>query len=139
MHARTVQPGLTFEYTMWVFTRFSGAALIILGLIGMLSAFALGARSQVDLPALLRWTFFPNPNHVVNTDIPDVTLGWANAFWQIMQFLIVSFGITHGVNGLRMVAEDFVGRTFSRPLIRSTLFILWIFLLLVSFYVILAS
>lgn len=139
MHARTVQPGLTFEYTMWVFTRFSGAALVILGLIGMLSAFALGARSQMDLPALLRWTFFPNPNHVVNTDIPDVTLGWANAFWQIMQILIVSFGITHGVNGLRMVAEDFVGRTFSRPLVRSTLFVLWIFLLMVSVYVILAS
>lgn len=139
MHARTVQPGLTFEYTMWVFTRFSGAALIMLGLIGMFSAFALGARSQMDLSALLRWTFFPNPNHVVNTDIPDVTLGWANAFWQIMQILIVSFGITHGVNGLRMVAEDFTGRTLSRPLVRGTLFILWIFLLMVSIYVILAS
>jgi succinate dehydrogenase hydrophobic anchor subunit len=99
----------------------------------------MGARTQMDLPAVLRWTFFPNPNHVVNTNIPDVTLGWANAFWQIMQILIVFFGISHGVNGLRMVAEDFTGRTFSRPLLRGTLFMVWIFLLMVSVYVILAS
>jgi succinate dehydrogenase hydrophobic anchor subunit len=139
MKARMVQPGLTFEYSMWIFTRFSGAALILLGLFGMTSALAMGARTQMDLPAMLRWTFFPNPNHVVNTNIPDVTLGWANAFWQIMQILIVFFGISHGVNGLRMVAEDFIGRTFSRPLLRGTLFMLWIFLLMVSVYVILAS
>jgi succinate dehydrogenase hydrophobic anchor subunit len=124
---------------MWIFTRFSGAALILLGLFGMTSALAMGARTQMDLPAVLRWTFFPNPNHVVNTNIPDVTLGWANAFWQIMQILIVFFGISHGVNGLRMVAEDFTGRTFSRPLLRGTLFMVWIFLLMVSVYVILAS
>lgn len=139
MKARMVQPGLTFEYSMWIFTRFSGAALILLGLFGMTSALAMGARTQMDLPAMLRWTFFPNPNHVVNTNIPDVTLGWANAFWQIMQILIVFFGISHGVNGLRMVAEDFTGRTFSRPLLRGTLFMVWIFLLMVSVYVILAS
>jgi succinate dehydrogenase hydrophobic anchor subunit len=139
MKARMVQPGLTFEYSMWIFTRFSGAALILLGLFGMTSALAMGARTQMDLPAVLRWTFFPNPNHVVNTNIPDVTLGWANAFWQIMQILIVFFGISHGVNGLRMVAEDFTGRTFSRPLLRGTLFMVWIFLLMVSVYVILAS
>ncbi|HEY5572103.1 MAG TPA: hypothetical protein VIK64_03720 [Anaerolineales bacterium] len=139
MKARMVQPGLTFEYSMWIFTRFSGAALILLGLFGMTSALAMGARTQMDLPAVLRWTIFPNPNHVVNTNIPDVTLGWANAFWQIMQILIVFFGISHGVNGLRMVAEDFTGRTFSRPLLRGTLFMVWIFLLMVSVYVILAS
>ena len=139
MKARMVQPGLTFEYSMWIFTRFSGAALILLGLFGMTSALAMGARTQMDLPAMLRWTFFPNPNHIVNTNIPDVTLGWANAFWQIMQILIVFFGISHGVNGLRMVAEDFTGRTFSRPLLRGTLFMVWIFLLMVSVYVILAS
>ena len=139
MQSRTVQPGLTFEYTMWVFTRFSGTVLVILAVIGMSSAFILGARTQMDLPTLLRWTFFPNPNHVVNSNIPDVTLGWANAFWQIMQILIVFFGITHGVNGLRMVAEDFTGRTLSRPLVRGAIFILWIFLLMVAVYVILAS
>ena len=117
MKARMVQPGLSFEYSMWVFTRFSGAALILLGLFGMTSALVMGARTQMDLPAVLRWTFFPNPNHVVNTNIPDVTLGWANAFWQIIQILIVFLGISHGVNGLRMITLDYVPRRGVRGVI----------------------
>jgi len=98
MSSRTVQPGLSFEYVMWIFTRISGLSLILLSAIGVISAFALGARTQVDLPTLMRWTFFPNPNHVINSDIPDLTLGWANAFWQVMQILIVFFAVTHGFN-----------------------------------------
>ena len=105
----------------------------------MVSAFALGARTQIDLPTLMRWTFFPNPNHVVNSNIPDVTLGWANAFWQIMQMLIVAFGATHGFNGLRVVVEDFIGNSAYRPLVRGIIFLLWLFVLIAAMYVILAS
>ncbi len=139
MSARSIQPGWSFEYFMWIFTRVSGIALILLAVLGMASAFALGARTQVDLPTLLRWTFFPNPNHVVNSNIPDVTLGWANAFWQIMQILIVFLGVTHGFNGLRVVVEDFMGQSFLRPFVRGLIFLLWIFVLIIAVYVILAS
>jgi succinate dehydrogenase hydrophobic anchor subunit len=139
MSARTVQPGLSFEYMMWIFTRVSGVGLIALGLIGMVGALLMGAFTQVDLPTLLRWTFFPNPNHVVNSNIPDVTLGWANAFWQNMQILIVFFAVSHAFNGLRVVAEDFVGTTFLRPFLRGSIFLLWLFSLLVAISVILAG
>lgn len=139
MSARTVQPGLSFDYIMWIFTRISGLALILLAAIGTISAFALGARTQVDLPTLMRWTFFPNPNHVINSEIPDVTLGWANAFWQVMQILIVFFGATHGFNGLRMVLEDFLGQSIFRPFLRGLIFLLWVFALVVAVYVILFS
>ena len=124
---------------MWIFTRISGIALVLLAIIGMTSAFALGARTQVDLPTLMRWTFFPNPNHVVNSNIPDVTLGWANGFWQIMQILIVFFGATHGFNGLRVVIEDFIGPSLLRPFLRGLVFLLWIFFLIAATYVILSS
>jgi succinate dehydrogenase hydrophobic anchor subunit len=139
MRARSIQPGFSFEYIMWIFTRLSGGGIILLALLGMVSAFALGARTQLDLPALMRWTFFPNPNHVVNSNIPDVTLGWANAFWQIMQLLIVFFGATHGFNGLRVVIEDFTGETAFRPLVRGIILLLWIFVLIAAIYVIMAS
>jgi len=139
MSSRTVQPGLSFEYVMWIFTRISGLSLILLSAIGVISAFALGARTQVDLPTLMRWTFFPNPNHVINSDIPDLTLGWANAFWQVMQILIVFFAVTHGFNGLRVVIEDFIGQTIARPFIRGIIFLLWIFALVIAVYVILFS
>jgi succinate dehydrogenase hydrophobic anchor subunit len=124
---------------MWIFTRISALALFLLAFIGIASAFYLGARTQTDVGTVLRWTFFPNPNHVVNSDIPDVTLGWANAFWQIMQMLIVFFGVTHGMNGLRVVVEDYLDRTWIRPIWRGLIFFLWLFILIVAIYVILAS
>jgi succinate dehydrogenase hydrophobic anchor subunit len=127
------------EYAMWIFTRLSGLGMILLALIGISGAFIMGARTQMDLATLMRWTFFPNPNHVVNSEIPDVALGWATAFWQVMQMLIVFLGITHGFNGLRVVIEDYTGRSFWRPFLRGLIFLLWLFLLIVAIYVILAS
>lgn len=139
MRSRTVQPGFSFEYLMWIFTRLSGIGMILLAVAGLTSAFFMGARTQMDLPTLMRWTFFPNPNHVVNSNIPDVAIGWATAYWQIMEMLVIFFGVTHGSNGLRIVVEDFAGQGILRPLLRGLVFLLWLFMLIVAIYVILAS
>ncbi len=139
MSARTVQPGWSFEYVMWIFTRISGLAMVLLAVFGVISALIMGARTQMDLPTLMRWTFFPNPNHVVNSNIPDVAVGWATAYWQIMQMLIIFFAVTHAYNGLRVVLEDFIGQSFSKPLLRGLILLLWMFSLIVAVYVILAS
>lgn len=133
------QPGLTFEYVMWIFMRVSGLVLYILALVGIISAFVMGARTQVDMPTLLRWTFFPNPNHVVNSNIPDVTLGWANAYWQVMQMLFLFFAGTHALNGVRNVLEDYLGRSVWKPILRGLIFLLWMFMMLIAVYVVLAS
>jgi succinate dehydrogenase hydrophobic anchor subunit len=103
------------------------------------SALALGASRQLDFTTLMRWTFVPNPNHVINSGIPDVTLGWANAFWQIMQILIVALGFTHGFNGLRSIIDDFMCKSIWCPLVRGVLILSWLFVLIVATYVILAS
>ncbi|MGD9091741.1 MAG: hypothetical protein PVF74_02755 [Anaerolineales bacterium] len=139
MQAHTVRPGLNFEYIMWIFTRISGLAIVLLAIIGIVGAFALGARTQMNLPTLMRWTFFPNPNHVIDSEIPDLTLGWATAYWQIMQMLIIFFAATHGYNGLRMVIEDFTGRSLLVPITRGLIFLLWLFSVILAVYVILAS
>lgn len=139
MRSRVVERGLTFEYIMWIFTRLSGLAMIVLALIGVISALIMGARTQMDLGTLMRWTFFPNPNHVISSNIPDITLGWANGFWQVMQMLLVVFGVTHGFNGLRVVVEDFTGPSFWQPVLRGLIFLLWLFVLIVAIYVILSS
>ena len=131
--------GFSFEYLMWIFTRISGLAMFLLAAIGIIGAFIMGARTQLDLAILLRWTFFPNPNHVVNSNIPDVALGWATAYWQIMQMMLVFFGITHGINGLRVVIEDYINASWFKIILRGLLFLVWIFGLIVSVYVILAS
>lgn len=140
MSSRTApHVGFSFEYLTWIFTRISGLALVILAIVGVIGAFIMGARLQMDLPTLVRWTFFPNPNHVVNSNIPDVAVGWATAYWQVMEMMIVFFGLTHGINGLRVVIEDYIKNSWSRVILRGLLLGLWIFMLIVAVYVILAS
>jgi succinate dehydrogenase hydrophobic anchor subunit len=124
---------------MFLFTRLSGLSFFLLAIIGLSTALFMGARNQMDLGTLMRWTFFPNPNHVVNSNIPDVTMGWANGFWQIIGILILFLGGTHGLNGLRVVLEDYIHHPFLQILIRSLIFLLWAFMPIAAVYVVLAS
>jgi succinate dehydrogenase hydrophobic anchor subunit len=140
MRARSVpKPGWNLEYVMWMFTRLSGIAITLFLVIGMGAALIMGARNQMDLGTLMRWTFFPNPNHVLDSEIPDVTLGWANGFWQITQMLLAFFGVTHGFNGLRVVLEDYTNPGFWQVFWRGVIFLVWLFALLVAVYVVLGS
>jgi succinate dehydrogenase hydrophobic anchor subunit len=123
---------------MWQFTRLSGLFLVLLAAIGFTYALLLGARTQIDLPTLLRWTFFPNPNHVVNY-VADVEAGWMNAGLQVLQMAIIFFGITHGFNGLRMILEDYIERGFGQMIMRGFIFLLWLVVFIVAIQVILAN
>jgi succinate dehydrogenase hydrophobic anchor subunit len=132
------KPSWNLDYMMWVFTRLSGLSLILLVVIGISAGLLMGARSQMDLGTLMRWTFFPNSNHVLDSEIPDLYL-WANGFWQIMQILVVFFAATHGFNGLRVVIEDYSLSGFWQIFLRFLILLLWIFSILVGIYVILGS
>jgi len=139
MRSRTVpQPAWNLEYAMWMFTRLSGLAIPLFGIMGIAAALVMGARTQMDLETLVRWTFFPNVNHVMDSNIPDY-MAWGNGFWQIMQILIAFFGITHGFNGLRVVMEDYSNPGFWQVFWRGVIFLLWFFSFLAVIYVILAS
>jgi succinate dehydrogenase hydrophobic anchor subunit len=133
VRSRTVpRRALSLEYAMWIFTRVSGAAMLILGVLGMAGALYMGARTQMDLGTLMRWTFFPNPSHVVNSNIPDVNLGWTNIYWRVMQLLVVFFGVTHGFNGLRVVMEDYITREAIRRALRWVVLLLWVVVMVVA-------
>lgn len=139
MRSRSIpKPSWNLEYLMWIFTRISGLSLILLAVLGVSLGLLLGARNQMDLGTLMRWTFFPNPNHVLDSEIPDIYL-WSNGFWQIMQILVVFFAATHGFNGLRVVVEDYTSPGFWQGALRFLIFLLWIFCGLVGIYVILGS
>ncbi len=130
---------LTLELAMWVFTRASGAAILLLGALGMAGALYMGARTQMDLATLMRWTFFPNASHVVSSAIADVNLGWTGVYWRAIQVLIIVFGVTHGLNGLRVVLEDYVGREPVRRVLRRGLVVLWAAVLAVALLVVFAA
>ncbi|HHH82058.1 MAG TPA: hypothetical protein ENL35_03610 [Chloroflexi bacterium] len=136
---RPVRSAGAFEYGMWLFTRISGLVLMIFGAMSMGMAFSLGGRRYLDMPSFLRWTFFPNPNHVVNSDIPDVSLGWSNAFWQIYSMVMIFLAAVHAVNGLRMVLEDYLQNSLLIAMLRFLLLVILVGALIVAIYVILAS
>ena len=133
------QPGWNLAYMMWMFTRLSGLFFFLAAFIAVTVGLFIGARAQMDLGTLARWTFFPNPNHVVDSNIPDVLVGWSNGFWQIMQITILFFVGTHGMNGIRVVLEDYITKPFWKGLVRFVIFALWAIMLLTSIYVFLAS
>lgn len=132
------KPSWNLEYLMWIFTRLSGLSLFLLVVIGISAGLLMGARTQMDLGTLMRWAFFQNPNHVLDSEIPDLYL-WANGFWQITQILVIFFAATHGFNGLRVVIEDYTKPGFWQASLRFLIFLLWVFSSLVGIYVILGS
>ena len=132
------KPSWNLDYMMWVFTRLSGLSIVLLVVIGISAGLLMGARSQMDMGTLMRWTFFPNPNHVLDSEIPDIFL-WSNGFWQIIQILVVFIAATHGFNGLRVVLEDYSLSGFWQIFLRFLILLLWIFSILVGIYVILGS
>ena len=139
MRSRAIpKPSLNLEYLMWVFTRLSGITLILLVVIGLFGGLLMGARTQMDLGTLVRWAFFQNPNHVLDSEIPDIYL-WANGFWQIIQILVIFFAATHGFNGLRVVIEDYSSPGFWQAFFRFVIFLSWIFSSLVGIFVVLGS
>lgn len=132
------KPSWNLEYLMWIFTRISGLALILLAVFSISLGLVMGARTQMDLGTLMRWAFFPNSNHVLDSEVPDIFL-WANGFWQIMQILVLVFAATHGFNGLRVVVEDYTSPGFLQAALRFIILVLWGFSGLVAIYVILGS
>ncbi|MFH2104432.1 MAG: hypothetical protein ABIJ39_13875 [Chloroflexota bacterium] len=139
MKARTVpQRGFNLDYLMWLFTRLSALTMYLFAIIGISAALLMGAREQMNLEALLRWTFMPNPSHVATTDVVDLD-AWGGAFWQIIAILFVFFAGTHGLNGLRVVIEDFLNPTWLRVMLRGLIFLVWLFMIIVGIYVIVTS
>lgn len=124
-------PGWNFEYVMWIFTRISGLAIFTIALIGMIGALLMGARTQMDLGTLMRWTFFPNNFHVINSDI-DIEAGWLQPIWLWFQYAIIFFGATHGLNGLRMVLEDYWQNKTVQLVLRVLMFASWAGLLYIA-------
>jgi len=132
------KPSWNLEYIMWLFTRLSGVSITLLALVGISAGLLMGARTQMDLGTLVRWTFFPNPNHVLDSEIPDIML-WSNGLWQVMQIMLVFFGATHGFNGLRVVLAAYTSPGFWQVFWRSVIFLLWVFFTLAGIFVVLGS
>jgi succinate dehydrogenase hydrophobic anchor subunit len=132
------QRGFHFDYLMWLFTRLSALAMYLLAIVGIIAALLMSARQNMTVADLMRWVFMPNPNHVANTNIPDIE-AWKGIFWQVMGILMLFFAGAHGLHGLLNVLEDYISRTWVRNLLRSLVLLVWLLMSAIGIYVILTS
>jgi succinate dehydrogenase / fumarate reductase membrane anchor subunit len=90
-----------FETFSWYFFRVSGVALIFLALIHLFL------------------------NHV-STDVSCtsyqlVSLRYSSPFWRLYDWLLLTLALLHGINGLRIVIDDYVRSRGWRLILQSTL------------------
>ncbi|EFH87400.1 succinate dehydrogenase, hydrophobic membrane anchor protein [Ktedonobacter racemifer] len=77
-----------FETFSWYYFRISGVVLIFL--------------------VIIHLTIMHVTNDVSCTTYAFVAARYANPFWRLFDWLLLTFGLTHGVNGLRVVIDDYV-------------------------------
>lgn len=77
-----------FETFSWYYFRFSGIALIFLVVAHLI---------------IMHVT-----NDVACTTYSFIASRYANIFWRVFDWLLLTIALTHGMNGLRVVIDDYV-------------------------------
>jgi succinate dehydrogenase hydrophobic anchor subunit len=120
MKSRTLplsKRGLNFETAMWLFTRLSALGMYLFILVGAIGALIMGARTQMNLADLMRWSFMPNTTHVQNTNVPDLSI-WSSPFWKVSGSLLFLLAVAHGVHGLVVICDDYIPGATGRKIVR---------------------
>jgi succinate dehydrogenase / fumarate reductase membrane anchor subunit len=102
--SRTVapRPGRNFETWSWFFMRVSGLILLFLALI------------HFALTHIL--------NDVVTTNYGFVQRRWHNLGWRIFDWSLLTLALAHGLNGLRVIIDDYVRSPGRRAAVKATLY-----------------
>jgi succinate dehydrogenase hydrophobic anchor subunit len=141
MRSRTVsltKRGFDFETTMWIFVRVSALAMYLFALIGLIGALLMGARSEMNLADLIHWTFMPNPNHVLNTNVPELA-PWTTTFWKWSGTAFVFFAAAHGLHGVLSVIEDYLANQVIRRVLRLVVLVILLLMSAIGIYVLWTS
>ena len=140
MKSRTVslaKRGFDFETLMWLFTRVSALAMYLCAFIGLVGALIMGARTQMNMADLIRWSFMPDSNHILlNTANqilqPDV---WITTFWKVMGTIFICFATSHGLHGLLSVLEDYNSIRWLRLTLRILILVLAVVMIAIGIHV----
>ncbi len=98
-------PGATgWETFSWWFMRVSGVGLIFLAIIHLLVMHV--------------------ANDVSATSYDFVAARYANPFWRVYDLLLLSLALFHGLNGLRVVTDDYLANRTWRLAVQSAIFLI---------------
>jgi succinate dehydrogenase hydrophobic anchor subunit len=99
--------------------------MLLMAAFSLIYANVVGGPSNLYAAAQMRWAFFPIQFHVQSTSV-EVAPGFSNPFLQVFAFLLITFAATHGINGLRVVLEDYISPPLLMAWIRAVLVGVWI-------------
>ncbi len=109
--------GFNFEMIMWIFTRLSALAMYALVLFALIGALIMGARNQMNLADVIRWTFMSISTHVQSTNVPAIE-PWASLLWKLAGSAFLLLAVSHGVHGLVSIADDYISGPRGRQIVR---------------------
>ncbi len=98
----TRRPRQNFETWSWFFMRISGLALVFL--------------------ALVHFAITHIVNDVVETDYDFVAERWHNPAWRVFDWMLLVLALSHGVNGLRWIVDDYVREPGRRRAVKGALY-----------------
>jgi succinate dehydrogenase / fumarate reductase membrane anchor subunit len=96
------RPRQNFETWSWFFMRISGLILVFL--------------------ALIHFSITHIFHDVAHTNSAFVSARWNNPLWRIYDWALLALGLMHGVNGLRMITDDYVRHPAKRAFTKAALY-----------------
>jgi len=109
--------GFNFEMFMWLITRLTALAMYALLLTAVIGAIIMGARTQMNIADVIRWSFMPNSSHVQSTNVPDLA-PWSTTFWRLVASAFLFISAAHGTHGLVVIADDYIVSSRGRNTVR---------------------
>jgi succinate dehydrogenase / fumarate reductase membrane anchor subunit len=61
-------------------------------------------------------------NDVVETDFDFVSNRWDNPLWRLFDWSLLFFAMLHGLNGMRLIIDDYVRRPARRAATKAVLY-----------------
>jgi succinate dehydrogenase hydrophobic anchor subunit len=125
------QRGFNFETFMWIFTRFSVAALYGLILAGVVGGLLASARTGANLADILYWAFFPHA-----ADNPLSASPWLTVLARLMVVSFILVASAHGVHGVLEILDDYFAAPAARRWFRNGIIFYFLAANAVALYVI---
>jgi succinate dehydrogenase / fumarate reductase, membrane anchor subunit len=101
---RNAPPGRSAEFWWWVFMRVSGIVLVFLVIGHVLIMHVFGGGIE-------------------RVNFQFVAVRWQSPFWRTWDWLVLVLALIHGINGLRVIALDYVRSSGARIALSWTFYV----------------
>ncbi|HEY8469063.1 MAG TPA: succinate dehydrogenase hydrophobic membrane anchor subunit [Longimicrobiales bacterium] len=109
-------PNSNFELYSWFFMRISGVILLGLAVFHLFWMHAVIGVDQIDFDV--------------------VAQRWTNPLWRLYDLFLLAFALTHGMNGLRIIVDDYVHKAGWLTAVKAVLFVIFAAFLGMGAYII---